>query len=751
MKVIDHNTLQEVLYEIHQQPPYRSQADKEMDYCDGNQIDTQTLQAMRDKGIPTVIENLLGPAMEDMSGMERKSRTDWRVEADSDEDEEADQVAKALSYKLSQAERRSGADKALTEVYGPLSKVGVGWIEVSRETDPFRFPYKVSHVHRNEIWRDWFCKKSDLSDARWLMRRRWVSTDSALSMFPKKQDLILQSSSGWGNVNDLVMLGNDSGASTELAQSWDIERGWSVEEQQWRDPNGKRVCLFQLLTRDYESAMILRLPNGRVVEFNKADPMHLLAVDQGFKLEKAPVSRINNTFFLGPHVLESGPSEFKRFNFVQFLGKTEDRTGVPYGVLRWLMSLQDEVNARISKMIWRLSATRTIRTDGAVKMKDSLFRQMIGRQDADIILDQKHMGMPGAKFEIDGNLDLNQQQYNRLLDLRQSIAHIAGVSAAMSGDAKPENAQAMSQAIEQSVQSQATTNDNHAYGRTQVGELLLEMIVKDMGKDPQSVTVKGNALKGTDIITLNTPVIDEVTGQEFLTNDVQRTILKVVLDEVPSTPSFRQQQLSALSEAFKSSPPEYQAIMMPHLMHLTNIPNKDDIVKAIRDINDQKNITEEQVQQRMQAAVDKAKVEWMVDQKNRDLDIKERESLAKIEKLVTEQVNNRIEAIYSAVQAAGQIVSMPAVVPVSDQVLRSAGGQDQDAPPIVAAPAGLSGEGLPTNQGTAEQPVQNTSPMFPPRVQEPDIKGIDEPAMEDLGKPSNGINRGIEAEGVQVS
>lgn len=744
MKDVDHETLKEILYEIQEQPPWRSQADKEMDYCDGNQLDTETLQAMREKGIPTVIENLLGPAMEDMSGMERKSRTDWRVEADGDEDKEADAVAKAISYKLSQAERRSGADKALTEVYGPLSKVGVGWIEVSREKDPFKFPYKVSHVHRNEMWRDWYSKNSDMSDARWCMRRRWVSVDSAMSMFPKQQDLIMQAGRGWGNVYDMSILARDSGTGTELAQSWDIERGWNIEEQQWRDPNGKRVCLFQLLTRDYDTAMILRMPNGRVVEFNLNDPMHLMAVSQGFQLEKAPISRIRNTFFLGPHVLESAPIEFKRFNFVQFLGKTEDRTGVPYGVIRWLMSLQDEVNARISKMIWRLSATRVIRTAGAVKMKDTLFRQMVGRHDADIILDQQHMAMPGAKFEIDGNLDLNQQQYNRLLDLRQSIAHIAGVSAAMSGDVKPVNAQAMSQSIEQSVQSQATTNDNHAYGRTQVGELLLELIVKDLGKSEQSVVIKGNPITPTQTIVLNSPTTDPVLGHEYLTNDVQRTMMKVVLDEVPSTPSFRQQQLSALSEAFKSSPPEYQAIMMPHLMHLTNIPNKDDIIKAIQEINSQKNITADQVEQRVKEAVDKAKTEWMVDQKNRDLDIKDRESQARIEKMVTEQVNNRIEAIYSAVQAAGQIVAMPAVVPVSDQVLRSAGGQDQDAPPIVAVPG--PGVVIPA----AVPPVHhNTSPMFPPQVQEPALDKPVETGIHNTGNADIGMNQGIEAAGVQ--
>ena len=37
---------------------------------------------------------------------------------------------------------------------------------------------------------------------------------------------------------------------------------------------------------------------------------------------------------------------------------------------------------------------------------------------------------------------------------------------------------------------------------------------------------------------------------------------------MPSTPSFRAQQLAAMSEAFKSAPPDYQKVMMPHLFAL---------------------------------------------------------------------------------------------------------------------------------------------------------------------------------------
>ncbi len=742
---VDYQTLAGVLTEIQEQPPWRYNADREMDYCDGNQSDTETLQDMRDKGMKPTTENVLGPVMDDITGMEAKNRTDWRTAPDGDSDEEAEKVSKAIGYKLNQAERRSGADRALTRAYHSLAKVGIGFVEVDRSADPFKFPYQVGFVHRNECWWDWFSKKDDMSDSRWFLRRRWAHVDTAKAMWPNKKALIDGSGAGWGNIDDLSLMAADSGESTDLAQSWDMERGWSIEEQEWKDPTGKRVCLFHLLTRHYENVMVLKLRNGRVVEFNKSDPLHIAAVSSGMRLEKAVISKIKKTIFLGPHIMQTEMSEFDRFNFVKFVGKCEDRTNVPYGTLRWLMPLQDEINARITKMKWLLSATRTTRTKGAVKMTDEVFRHEVGRPDADIILDQAHMALAGAKFEVDSNMDLNRQQYERLLDLRESVKRLSGVTSAFSGDSKPENSGAMSQAIEQSVQSLATLNDNFSYGRMQVGELLVSMIVRDIGKEQQEVTIKGNALKDDEIIVLNAPVVDEETGMQYLTNDVQRTVLKVALEDVPSTQHFRQQEMMSMTEVMKSASDDIKGILMPHYLDLTNIPNKDDIVAAVREMAAGASISkakmEKAVEEAKKQAVEEAKIKWMVDQKNRDLDLKEEKQRAEIQKIIAETVSKAIESIYSGTQAGAQIMSMQGVAPVADQVLRSAGFEDKDQAPIVA-------------EGPIVAPVnvqKNTSPMFPGRVQESDIEA---PVAQDLDAgmegPAVGMNEGIEEMGVQV-
>ena len=732
------DTFARILSETFEQPAWRSVADQEADYYDGNQLDSDALTKLQELGIAPAVENLIAPAIDDILGMEAKNRTDFKVIPGGDiHDQESELVARALGYRLNKAERASGADQACADAYAAMIKVGMGWVEVSRNRDPMKFPYRCQYVHRNEIFWDWLAKEPDLSDARWLLRRRWTDIDVVATMFPGKKRVIEEAGRNhWGSMDDMSMLLTEGGTDTGLAQAWEIERGFSVEDIEWRMPDIRRVCLFELLTRTWEPGLVLKFPGGRVVEYDDTNEDHQLAVFLGIPLEKALLTRVWKSFLMGPHLLHAAPSEFPAFNYVPVWGKREDRTNAPYGVIRNLKYLQDEVNSRIAKMQWLLGAKRTIRTKGAVQMSDDVLRHEVARPDADIVLDREHMSAAGATFEIQDDMALNKQQYERLADLRESMKHISGVSDAFSGDTRGNLSGAgINSLIEQTVQSLARMNDNYAYARSLVGDRLLTMIINDMGSEPQQVMLYAdNPLRDTVNVTLNAPYLDEVTGRQLLSNDVQRTKLKVELEDVPSTPSFRRQALVSLSEAFKAAGPEHQQVMLPHLMHLTDVPDKDAIVEAILKINQNMHLTEEQVAERVAAAIEDAKIKWMLDQKNRELDLKEREIEAKIKKTVNEAVQVAIESIYSGVQTGAQIVAMPGAAAAADQVLNSAGFEDQDGQPIVAEPGAVIGSG----SGPPPPVRKNTSPGFPPRSQEPGPS------------PAVGLKTGIEKAGVQA-
>lgn len=719
------------LHEIENQPAWRSRADREMDYVDGNQLDAEVLQRQKALGMPPAIEPLIGPAIEAVLGLEAKTRTDWRLSADNP-GPEGEEVAAALNYRLNQAERQSRADAACTAAFKPQVCVGLGWVEVARESDPFKYPYRATAVHRNEIYWDYLSVQPDLSDARYLLRRRWTDVEQAVLKFPEHADLLRMCMGRWVDRTDLSM---DGSSSTGLAMNLLDERGWSIEEQQWRDSETGRVCLYEMWYRRWVSVTVLKAKDGRVVEYDKTNPAHdVLLATGAVKPIKAVMPRMFVSFWAGPHKLHDGPTPYKHhdFPYVPFWGHREDRTNIPFGRVRGMVYLQDNVNATTSKIRWGLGATRTERTKGAVAMSDSMFRQMVNRVDADIVLDADHMAQPGASFKVFRDFQLNEQQYKMLQDSRLGIERASGISAGFMGQKGTATSGLQEQTqIEQATQTLAALMDNFKQARTKVGELLLSLIIEDM-QDEETVVIPGNAIRQERRVNLNTPAFDPVAGIQYRTNDVQRTRLKVALEDVPASSSFRAQQLNSMSEAFKSMPQNMQVAALPHMLALMDIPEKEEIVKAVRAAAAQASPEEidKQIAQAVQDALTKAQVEL----KAREVAIKERKADSEVREIDARSVQIGVSAAYSAMQSGAQIAQMPQIAPIADVVMQSAGyrrpnpmGQDPNFP----QPQGLAPDSMPAEQAPDVQ--ANTSPAFPPVPQDgpSPMQGIETPTTAD--------------------
>ena len=703
----------DILKEIQEQPTWRAKADKEADYIDGNQLDTALMKKQASLGIPPASENIMKSAIESVMGFEAKTRKDWRLSSDNGSD--GHDVAAALGYKLNQAERQSGADKACSDAFRTQFCLGIGWVEVARESDPFAFPYRCAAVHRNEIWWDMrgALEKPDMSMARWLARRRWMDAKRIALAFPNHKELIARCDGRWSGRWEINL---DGATSTGLMDSWNTERGWSIEEQEWYDPTNKRMALFEVWYRRWESVVVLKSPDGRVVEYDITNPAHDVAIATGTaKVQKATIARVRRAYMMGPHILHDGPSPYshKYFGYAPFWGWKEDRTGVPYGAARDMIFSQDSLNSAISKLRWGISATRTERTKGAVNMPDAIFRQQVARVDADIILDHNHMAQPGARFEVKRDYQLSEQHYKLMQDSRASIERAsAGITAGFMGrqGTATSGIQETTQ-VEQSNQSLASIMDNFSQGRTLVGEMLLSMIIEDMAGNPETVTIEGDAVRPERVIALNQPTMDPATGVRYLTNDVQRTRLKVALEDVPTSSSFRAQQLTTLGEAVKSMPANMQAAVMPYMVGLMDLPYRKEVVDAIRAASQAE--TPEAIEKRIKDAVSQALANAGNELKARQVAIQENESDAKIRKLIAETVQTGVQSAFSAMQAAQVIATMPQVAPVADVVMQGAGYQRP-------SPMGVD-PNFPQPQipGIPVPNVhENTSPEFPPVPQQ---------------------------------
>lgn len=706
------DTLTDWMVEIQNQPNWRARADREMDYCDGNQLDSDLLQKQAMVGIPPAVEPLIGPAIDAVVGEEKRSRTDWRVQPDSMLT--TDEVATALNFKLNQAERHSAADRACGDAYRPQVSVGLGWVEVSRVTDPFKYPYRCQAVHRNEIWWDWYAREPDLSDARYLVRRRWTDSKQVKIKFPAHKALVDKVSSRWSHFDPSLNL--DGGTSTGLASAYLQERGWTIEELEWIDVGNNRVCLLEVWYRRWVQVTVLRLRDGRVVELDPQNSMHTVAIATGAaRVERAIVAKMRQSIWMGPHRLLDRPTPYlhNKFPYVAFWGKREDRTAAPYGLVKGMMYQQDNVNATTGKIRWGLASTRTTRTKGAYTGTDAQLRQVVARVDADIVLSAEHMAQPGAVFKVERDFNLTEQQYKMLQDSRVAIERVSTISPAFKGqNGTARSGVQESTQVEQSNQALADIKGNFGDGRAQVGDLLLSLILQDMGDKMEQIIVPGNGVRPDQTIVLNERAMDPATGVQYLNNDLQRAKLKVVLNDVPSTPSFRAQQLQAMSEAFKSMPQHLQVVALPHLLTLMDVPDKEAIIEDVRRAT--QSATPEEIQERIDAAVEQALAKAQFALKNRELDLKyspERIE-AEIREMTAKAVKTGVEAAFSAIQTGTSIAMNPAVAPIADSVMMTAGyrqprpvGEDPNFPQPAAAMAVPPGAVAPTNTSPTQPPV----------------------------------------------
>lgn len=745
------------LREMDEEPTWRRAADKEMDYADGNQLDSDLLAAMKEQGIPPAIEDRIGPLLLALQGYESAVRTDWRVTAGGQPGSQ--DVADALNFELNQAERESGADSACTAAFRPQAAVGVGIVEVMRQSDPMAFPYKCKPVNRNDLRWDWAAEEANLDDARYLKHDKWLHPERIITAFPEQAETIRamgRSGASWWNAGLVGNLVNSGGGSTGLENVWRDGRSWTVEESRWYNRESKRLCLSAVWYRRWVKATLLRTPDGRVTEYDPQNMAHNVGIAVGSsEVFKAVVARVFLSYWIGPHKLHDGPSPYphRHFPYAFFWGFREDRTRVPYGYVRGLIFQQDSLNSGTALMRWGLAAYRVERTEDVLDMTDAVFRRQVGKRNADIKLKTAGLNKPGARFEIKRDIQLTEQQHQLMNDCRAVFDQISSAPAAFTGKrgSATSGLQERTQ-LEQANQALGLIMDHFRDGRRMIGEMLLSLIVQDLGEREKVVIIEGDAVKADRTVVLNRLETDE-SGYAYLSNDVQRTLLQTQLEEVPSTAGYRSQQLYAFQEVIKTMPQQFQQAVFPYMVALMDTPYKREIVQALRAVGAQE--TPEQVEQRIKQEVQAALVKSGNDLKARELDIKERLTDAQIKDIVAAAVLKGVQAAFSSMQGGVQVAQMPMIAPIADAIMQGAGyqkptpaGDDPNFPtptqtaamniksPYIQSqgPEGAAMSAAETQAGTAPPLRENTSPGFPPVPQQ---AGTGQRGIETLSAADN--------------
>ncbi|EPM4162983.1 portal protein [Yersinia enterocolitica] len=638
--------LMDISSDIDHQPNWRTSANTACAYYDGDQLAPEVVAKLRERGQPLTQHNLIAPTIDGVLGMEAKTRTDLMVIAD-DPNEEMEIMAEAVNAEFADACRLSGLNKARSDAYAEQIKAGLSWVEVRRNDDPFANKFKVSTVHRNEVFWDWFSREADLSDCRWLMRKRWLDVDEVKGTFPDKAQIIDYSLNEWKGFVDTVLA---DGQESDLMSAYEEYQSWSRESTEWATSNRKRVLLQVIYYRTFQRLPILQLSNGRVVEYDKNNVMHAVAVaTDRVQVTMARVSRIRESWFVGPHFIIDRPCTAPQgmFPLIPFWGYRKDKTGAPYGLACRAIPAQDEVNFRRIKLTWLLQAKRVIKDADATEMTDKQLAEEIERPDGVINLNPNRANKTTAAdaLNIQQDFQVAQQQFQVMQESMKLIQDGLGVYSAFLGqDSNASSGVAISNLVEQGATTLAEINDNYQFACQQVGQLLLCYLLEELTKRRNyPVVINRDDPRKRKEVVLNAA---EEAGR--MNNDVSRLRAHIALAPIQQTPAYKSQLAQRLSEVIVGLPPQIQVSVLDMWVELLDLPNKQEFVERIRGALGTPKSPDEMTPEEQQAA----QQEQQLQQQQQELAM--REIAGKVAKLEAEAQRINAQAEREATLANGQ-------------------------------------------------------------------------------------------------
>ncbi|WP_340575224.1 portal protein [Escherichia coli] len=632
--------------DIDSQPRWRDAANKACAYYDGDQLAPEVVAILEERGQPKTIHNLIAPTVDGVLGMEAKTRTDLIVVSD-DPDDDAEQLAAAVNAEFADACRLGNLNKARSDAYAEQIKAGVSWVEVRRNSDPFGPRFKISTVSRNEVYWDWLSREADLSDCRWLMRRRWMDTDEAKATFPGMAQIIDYAINDWRGFVDTAVT---EGQPSPLMSAWEEYQSWDRKENEWLQRERRRVLLQVVYYRTFERLPVIELNNGRVVAFDKNNLMHAVAVASGrVQVSVGRISRVREAWFVGPHFIvdRSCSAPQGMFPLVPFWGYRKDKTGEPYGLIARAIPAQDEVNFRRIKLTWLLQAKRVIMDNDATQLSDNELMEQIERPDGIIKLNPERKNQKSAAdvFRVEQDFQVASQQFMVMQESEKLIQDTMGVYSAFLGqDSNASSGVAISNLVEQGATTLAEINDNYQFACQQVGRLLLSCLLDDLKKRRNhAVVINRDDRRRRKTVILNA----EGEGGE-LTNDISRLSTHIALAPVQQTPAFRAQLAQRMSDVIQGLPPQVQAAVLDLWVNLLDVPQKQEFIERIRSALGTPKSPDEMTPEEQQAA----QQEQVLQQQQ--LELQMREMAGKVAKLEADAARSQAAAMRETAQAQGQ-------------------------------------------------------------------------------------------------
>jgi hypothetical protein len=683
-----HNVLMELLEdEGRRQGDERMQMALDADYYDHLQWRPEDAQALMDRGQAPLVFNEARTSIDWISGTEKRMRKDYKVLPREDGDDAMAEVkTKCMKYtddaNLTQWHRSRAFKQAAIG--------GLSWLEEGINTDPSAELIFADAEDWRNVFRDSRSTKFDLSDARYLFRRKIIDLDYALALLPSAEKHLKAIAGRQGaeeTASDIWYLGERlTGAAetewgTSSAQRFGDRSAYVGSDMNYTDHGRRQSCeLLECWYRVPETVKLFGPGPLHGVCCDENNPDHAQAIKQGMPTYSAVKMKMRVMIATKDAPLWDGPSPFKhnRFLLIPIWAYRRGRDGQPYGVMRGMRDIQDDLNKRRSKALFALSSNRAVMDENAVEDVEEA-RLEIARPDM-LLIKKKgteiRFEKPTADFQ--GNLELANMD-------SESLRNVGGVTNENLGrDTNSQSGRAVLAKQDQGSLTSSELFDNLMLAIKLAGQLRLSHI-EQFWTAEKVVRITG---EGQPIEWIKINEVNQETGE--IMNDITATEADFVVDTQDYRSSLAQaalEQMFDLLGKIATFAPQVVLAVLDLMVETADIKNKAEWVARIRKINGQRDPTKpptpEQVQAEKASEQDQALQKELND---RMMAAKVAEVETKTAKMSTEEVLTRIDSMLQALAAAQIVATVPGVAPVADEIALSAGLQDMHPGDIVAPP-----------------------------------------------------------------
>jgi hypothetical protein len=365
----------------------RAESEQARDYYDGKQLTEAEKTALRKRRQPEVVINRIKRKIDYLRGLERQSRTDpkaWPRTMQHEQD--ADAATDALRY----VSADQNIDIKRSQVFENMLIEGFGGVEVTVTRGPKGvIDPKVTVIPWDRLFYDPHSSAHDFADAHYLGFVTWMDVESAKAKWPGKEEVIERT---------------EARPTSPYSDTFDDKPRWTF----WFDAKRKRI---RVVTIYYKRG------------------------EEWYRCE----------YTLAGHLSDPGPSPF-----IDEDGKPEcglilqsayvDRENDRYGIVRDMISPQDEVNKRRSKALHLLN-TRQLRVSPAAGMPVDDARKEAARPDGMFVAEAGEVEiLPNGDF-VAGHFQLMQEAKGEI--------DLMGPNATMQGKASQDSSGKAIMALQQ--------------------------------------------------------------------------------------------------------------------------------------------------------------------------------------------------------------------------------------------------------------------------------------------------------------